>query len=334
MTLAAPIPLGLTSSWRTFASVAPIPHRYGTVSGRLLQYDQAGLRWVWAGHAVLGIDSITVNDKPANEWQWKNTVDSAGNPIALVEFGQPQDTSATILAAGRGKLHPVTGRLLENPGDVIWDILANVARATFAEQAFAAFRNECDTRGLVVAGSIERIDTTQAIVRALCDSVGAIFCADAPQPCRVWPGGAARPVRERLRSPVHVLKASMPLAGIVNDLTIQFDIVDGNARQTIQLDAPDSIARYGRRANTLQAAWISSPRVAHDVAQRLLAQSARPAWTITASGIKRRIDVGDDVAIDHPVLPLSTTAAVLTREWDIEQALATLTLSVPVGDAP
>lgn len=334
MTLVADIPLKLTSSWRYFAEVVPIPHRYGSVSGALIPYDKTGYLWCWAGHPVLGIDTIQLDAKPVNEWQWRNTVDSAGNAIALVEFGQPQDSSAVFIATGRGKLHPVTGRLIENPADLVWDILANVAGVPISEGAFTEFRAECEAQGLVCGGSIEKIDSTQTIVRAICGSVGAIFCADSPRPCRIWPGGIALPTRASIGSPEQTLSAEMRLDDVYNDLTIKFDAVSGTARQTIQLDVPASVARFGRRAQVLDAGWIASPRVAHDVAVRLLAHYSRPAWIITADGLQRRVDVGDDVTVDHPVLPMVVAASVQSRTWDIDKAMLKIILRVPVGDAP
>lgn len=334
MTIATVLSLPLTSAWAFFANVQVIPHRYGAVTGPLLQYDAAGRLWCWAGHAVAGIDRITRDGQLVGEWQWRNTTDSAGQPIALVEFGQPQEATAVFLASGRGKRHARTGALLDNPADVVWDILANLAGVAVGEGALGDFRAECHARGLVVAGSIDTAESTQTIVRTLCDSVGALFCIDAPRPCRLWPVDSLRPPRERIRGPLHTLGASLSLGDIVNDVTVQFDYVNGQARQTLQLVVADSIARFGRRAQTLPAPWIAVPRVAYDVGVRQLARTARPQWIVTVDGIRRPIDVGDDLLIDHPVLPIEARGIVVQRDWVLDAGTVSAQLAIAVGDSP
>jgi hypothetical protein len=133
---------------------------------------------------------------------------------------------------------------------------------------------------------------------------------------------------------LHTLKASTALADICNDLTVQFDYAGGQARQTVQLVAPDSIARFGRRAQTREAPWIAVPRVAYEVAVRRLAHFSRPQWTVTVDGIKQPVDVGDDLLIDHPVLPIVAADAVSLRDWHLDAGTVSAQLSIAVGDSP
>jgi hypothetical protein len=336
MMLTLPLPLRDTTAWPKYAQVAIIPHRYGRTTGALLPYDASGLRWVWADHSVQGIDTITLNGAAVNEWQWRNTTDLTGHPIALVEFGQAQQLTAALLAMGRGKLHAITGALLDSPASVVFDVLANIAGLSVVEGQLSEFQAECGRRGLIVAGSIEAADTAQTVVRSICDSVGAVFCADAPRLCRVWPGGDARPARAAIALPTDVVvQAKATLANIVNDVTMQFGFVAGAPKHSIRLAEPASIKRFGSRPVTLQAQWIVDESIAYNVVRRYLAQYARPNWVVEAAGMRAPLpSVCDDVHFDHPVLPIAVDELIQLRVLDLGAQRVTVTFSIPAGDAP
>lgn len=333
MSLSAPLPLRQTTVWGAFGDARVIPHRYGETAGKLLQYDAAGRVWCWADHACVSVDKVTVNGAPAGAWQWRNGIDSTGHAVTLVEFGQPQDTGADILATGKGKAHPRAGDLMTSPAAVVWDVLANVAGGDASEGELTAFHADCYRRGLVVAGSITDADSAQTVVRAICASVGAIFCANGRGLCLVWPG-ADDDVARATVDHRHKLSAQAAVGDICNDLTMEFDVVDGTARQSLHMDAPDSVARFGRRRETLAASWISLPRVAYDVAARVLAQRARPQWVVDAIGLRDAVKVLDDVVLDHPVLPVGGQHSVLSCARDFESGETTVQFRVPMGDPP
>ena len=67
---------------------------------------------------------------------------------------------------------------------------------------------------------------------------------------------------------------------MANDVTVQFGYEDGQPSGSVQLDAPDYVARFGRRSATLEARWVTSARVAYGVASRLLHARARPRWVL------------------------------------------------------
>ena len=86
MTLLSALPLRTTAEWGDYREPAAIPLRYGSTGGALLLYGTSRNRWVWAGHAVLSVDSVKVNGVEVGNWAFRNTQDNTGRPIALVEF--------------------------------------------------------------------------------------------------------------------------------------------------------------------------------------------------------------------------------------------------------
>lgn len=332
--LAAPLPLRKSTIWGGFREAVALPHRYGSVSGALIQYNATRTVFAWADHACEGIDAVLVEGQPAGEWQWYTQVDASNHAITVVEFGQPQDEGVSLIARGRGKLHPVTGQRMVNPATVIWDVLANIAGRAVTEADLAPFRRECDALGIEVGGSIEGDESAQAVARAICESIGAAFCADAPGLCRVLAGGSAPVSRARVRSGVLAERVSVNLDSMANDLTVQFGYEDGEPAGSVQLDAPDYVARFGRRAATLEARWITSARVAYGVAERLLGEWARPQWVLDQIPVPKAMQVFDGLTIAHPLSPVTGTFPVLAREVNLDTGKSVVTLSAPVGDAP
>jgi hypothetical protein len=333
--LTDPIPLRQNTAWGTFPSTAAvyIPHRYGACGGALVQYDRQRTQFVWADHPVESIDDVLVNGVAATGWTWANTKDVTGHAVAMVTFNQAVDLGATVIARGKGKQHPGTGARMTDPAAIAWDILANICGRDVTESSFAEFSAACSARGLEASGSIESADPVMAILIAVCSSVGGLY-SSATKPV-LWPGGSVGPVLSQV-SPTqgHTLTASAKIADIVNDLTIRYEFESGSPRQSLQLEAPDSVAKFGRRKLVIDAAWISAARTAYDVAARLLAQRARAQWTTRAEGLKRAMSIGQAVSLAHPVIPVGGSQTVLTTEYDFSTALTAIELSVPVGSSP
>lgn len=328
-----PLPLRKTTVWGAFADAAFIAHRYGVTTGQLVQYDATRLLWCFADHACFSIDEVTVEGVAVSDWAARNDVDPTGHAVALVQFGQPQDPATLILAAGRCKMHPATGQLMENPADIVWDILANVAGFAVSEAQFSEFRTDCDRLGIIAGGSITDDTKALTLAREVCTSVGGIFCGEGRQLARISPEGAAV-VPALTVDRRYDMKPTADLSAIVNDLTLEFDVAGDNARQSIRYECPDSIAAFGRMAANVRAPWITEARVAAGVAARLLRLSARPQWKVTASGIRKRLGVGQAVTLNHPRLAITGDFLIQSAQNDFDKGEATVTLQVPAGDAP
>lgn len=323
--LSAPLPLRTTAVWAGFREPVAIPHRYGQTGGRLLQYSQDRRVFVWADHPVAGVDSVLIGGQPVGNWQHRNGTDSTGRAVAFVEFDQPVEEGADLIARGRGKLGVVG--LMTNPADVLGDILTSIAGRPAID--LSDFRGACASAGIEVGGSLERAEVLRAVVRGLCASIGAVFSDGR---AFLWPAGAPTG-GWRIGGDIE-LDASLQLDALANDLTLRFAIEDGGPRASVRLEAPDSVAAYGRRERVEDAPWLVSPRVAIEVATRRLQQSARPSWSVGTGTIERVLRIGDIVALDHPQLPVQASAVVLGRELDTEDGSAAVRFVLPVGDVP
>jgi hypothetical protein len=332
--LTDPIPLRQNLAWGTFAGgiVAYLPHRYGEVGGELIQYNKQRTQFVWADHAVESIDTVLINGVPASGWTPSNELDVTGHTVALVTMESPVDLGATLIARGKGKPHARTGARMTDPAAILWDILANIAGRDLAESVLGPFSVACAARGLEAAGSIESPDQVLAIALALCSSVGAIFAPASKGLATLWPGVAAPSVLT-VKPPL-TASCSTNVTSVVNDLTIRYGFEGNTNRQSIQLEAPDSVAKFGRRPLTLDARWISSPRTAFDVAKRLLEQRARAQWFVHVDGLDRAMRVGESVTMAHPVVPVTGDHVVIGSELVFATGKTSIDIQAPAGGVP
>jgi hypothetical protein len=328
-----PLPLRLSTIWGGYRKVTPIPHRYGTTGGALVQYSADRKVWVWADHASLSVDEVTVDGLVVGGWIWRNGVDTSGHAVTFVEFYAAVAETSTPAARGRGKMHADSGALMTNPAAIVFDVLANIAGNPIEEAVLDGFRADCAKLGLLASGSIERSDSAQTIVRALCTSIGAIYSATMRGLCRVWPGGDPQRSRQTIDAPGWTLSKRAQRGDLCNDLTMSYDYQDGTPRATIQFQCPESIRQFGLLSATLEAPWIGSGRVASDVAARILAQRARPQYAVSAAGKTTRVRCGDTVLLAHPRMSGVSEVVQAISANTVTEACS-LSLMVAVGDVP
>jgi len=335
----ADLPLRTTAVWGAFRDLQVIPHRYGDTAGELIPYDEGRRVFVWADHASVEIRDVLVEGQSVFNWAWRNGQDSTGRSVTFVEFSVMQDEGAQLTAQGLAKADTRTGALITNPADVLFDILAGIAGHAVTTADLDLFRAECATRGLAVAGSLDQVVSTQRAAAAVCESIGAVFCPTMEGIARLYPGGHLEAFTAARITGDLVAGASCNLDAIATAVVINFDWQDDKALQSIEVDAPDAIEEYGRREFVLDAHWLSDPRGGYDVAVRMLRQFARPVWNVTASGVRptsrlRRLAVGQTVEVDHPSLPVSGAALVLSCESDPFTDYCAIAVEIPAGVDP
>lgn len=334
--LTDPVPLRQNLAWGTFpaAGAKYLPHRYGDCSGELIQYDKQRLQFVWADHAIENIDSVLIDGAPATGWTWSNTTDVVGHPVALVTFQQPVDQGATPIARGKGKPHPRTGDRMLDPAAILWDLLANICSRDVTETQLAPFSAACAARGLTASGSIETNDQVLKIAQDICSSVGGLFAPGGPIPAFLFPVAAGISLATIDATRGHVLTSPTQLQDVVNNLTIRYGFENGAAQQSLQLDVPTSVARFGRRPLEIDAPWLANSRTAYDVAVRILQHRARARWKAHVDGMRDRVQTGQTVTLSHPVLPLGGDHIVLADQLTFSTGLCAIDLEIPAGAAP
>ena len=145
------LPLRTSAVWGQFGEVAVIPHRYGRVRGSALRYDNTGRRYVWADHASERITEVYVDGQRTSGWAWRNAQDVTGHAVTMIELTTP--TNGEVEAVGFGKVDATNGALLTNPGQIIADIMVNIAGRSAPDTTWLTF--EASRLGIICAGQID-----------------------------------------------------------------------------------------------------------------------------------------------------------------------------------
>lgn len=300
-----------TTTWPGYREARAIPRRYGTCGGEALQYDGTRTRWVWADGASMAVDAVFVGDQPSPAWTWANTLDAAGQVVTMIEFAAAVPEGSRVVARGRAAMHPVRGGLLENPGDVLWHVLAHLGQLPVPEARLRAFAQQCADLGLLVGGSIEQDRPLYEIAREICGSIGAVFSPDMLGLARAWPGFDGAPVAVVTRQAGVNIESRAAVRELVQDLTIRYAPEAGEPRGAVQYRA--GAAPAGAGSEIVDAPWLSSARVAALVCARLLAQRCRPQWEIEVAGLPGVLRIGQAVDLQHPRAPVAGPQMILAR---------------------
>jgi len=325
------VPLRESSVWPGFREARPIPHRYGVCGGEALQYDDTRTRFVWADHPCAAVDAVYVGGQKSSAWTFEVAPDSTGRAVTFIVFAIAADEGKSVIARGRGKLHPVRGGVMENPADALWDVLANVGELNLPEARLAEFRAQCSD--LVVGGSLEADEPLYAVARSICDSIGAVCAWDMIGFARLWPGYDGPALAEITRTD-GAPQSTFVLDAICSDLTIRYAWEAGQPRGAVQYVTAVEPS-YGAQAAVLDAKWISNKRVASLVCQRLLQHRARKQYDVSLVA-RGDIRIGQCVSIDHPLIPVTGTHMALEREHSIDAGgdRTAIVLRAPVGPVP
>jgi len=311
------LPLRLSSEWGNFDDVVPVPFRYGAVTGELIAFSANRTLWVWADHACLSIDAVTIGGLPVGNWRWYNGTDETGHAVCFVEFAEPVDLGVTPVACGRGRMS-AAGALITNPADVVMDIRAAIAGQTVPPQQMLDFRFACAAADINIAGTVgdDRM-SLQGQITEIISSIDGLWSpdmtsfavlADAP--------GAPRAVIGRLDGG-RVL-ADSDLDQIINRLTLAYAHDHDGATRSITMSAPDSIDDYGLRQDSIDAPWIHSPALAERTVKQILQRRARPGWRISINEISSDLAIGDTVEVAAPALPVAGDMLITSASRSVQ----------------
>jgi hypothetical protein len=321
------LPLRTNADLGIFRDVLPLPWRYGRyVPGKCVRLGAAGKRWLWADHASSRITSVTVDSAPYDGWAWRNDIDSDGNPITVIETVDDLDEAAELIATGDGALDVRTGALMTNPADIVGDICRR-GGVTIDRGDLAAFRSECHARYLEIAGSIDSGSLQSALV-GISGSIYAAFSRSLPGLMRLRPRSAPAITIRATDTP----SGSASRSTIATRLRVRYAIEDGKARSSMTIRAPAVEALRGIALDEVTLPWVRDARTAADVAGRILADRARPKYTVPVDRQSRRFIPGEVVAASVPALGLSGSALVMSSS--IAERGSTPVLELASGAAP
>lgn len=327
------MPLRDTTAWRGYREARWIPVRIGACGGEALQYDETRTRFVWADGPSVAIDSVYVDGQRVTAFDWRNDVDSTGRVVTYITFAAPVAEGKPVIARGRGRPSSIRGGLADNAADALYETLVVTGGLSISDARLAAFRQQC--AGLPVGGSIETDAPLFEVARSICGSIGAICSPDMRGFAMLWPGAAGAAIATIERDLGVSVSAEAALDDVCTDLTLRYAFESGTPRGAVQYVVATPRAS-GEQPQVVEAPFVSSPRVAALVCERLLQFRARRQWVVRATGLRGDIRIGQAVAIDHPLSPVTGTHVVLERELstDADGLVTSVTIRAPVGAAP
>lgn len=297
-----PIPLISTESLGDFAEPSFVGHHYGDLRRTRVRAIKINPQiWLVGAHPWQAVTHCWVGDKRTLGFQPFTQEDSDGITRQYVRLTLPPSSDAfTVEVAGLGKMSSRTGRLLENPADIIRDIAELCGR----ELSMPFFKEACDARTLRIAGSVIEDKSLRHYVNEIVESCGA-----------VWAGDTAffrdDPIvyANYIRSPISV-EHSRTLDDVAG-----FQSVYYNWNESRQWNGSHvQLAAVGCQYDNLSvyyAKWLRQPRDAERLARELLQRKAGEFVKIKAT-VPARYKGADAVTVD---------SANFTGSFRIETAL-------------
>lgn len=277
------ITLRKSSALGSFSADSYLPIRYGRTAGKCARMNSRGTRWLWADHAVDGVDEVRLDGLKVTGWGFANEIDASGRAIAVITLLEPSSAESELFASGRGKPG------LTNPADIACDALG------LSASDMPKFRAECATRGYVGAGSITEPVTRQSLARSIASSFGAVF---TPSALLTFPA---------ITNAVAVECGSIETDGLPpGEILASFDFADGEPRQTVTLRT-----RAGD-AEEVSLEWVQSQRVAIAIATAIAIERSGQLWRFDFTRKStQRINAAD--AVKFNLAPFGPTSALVTE---------------------
>lgn len=331
------VPLRSSSAWPKFAKPEPLPVVYGRCTVPTIQYDPTRKFWLVADHAIAGVDAVLIDGKAEKTYAWRNTTDPTGHPVALIELGSALPASGKLAVSLRGKVDPNSGAMLENPADVLLDVLRLAGRVVDRSE-IADFRAAC--ADLRIAGLLTAGMTLRAQLAEIAESVGMLCSPAMPGIALRWPLESrpeGAPLYARfVESDLSEVRADCRHNDLYTRLRVEYnwDWTKNAARQSITLQA-DSAAMYGEREMTLQARWLTDTAAVVARGTAWLQAHARPRWALSfTADLESRIPPGGWFHFAHPLLPVAGDGLALVADWDWANQRQQIQTERAVGPIP
>ena len=331
------VPLRTSAVWGGWREVRVLPWGWGQVTLTPIQYSADQRVFLLLDHPIAGVDEVKRDDVATPAYAWQNAVDSTGRAVSFLELAQPLAEGERLAVTLRGRMHPDTGRLLQTPAEILFDLLANLAGAPVQWADLDDYRTE--TAGLVLGGLVgDNTVTIRAAVDQLMQSAGSAWSAGMPGVALTWPplpDDAAPALRVDALTAAG-LQAATQATGIFTVLRVLYDYDHANERyrRAVQLRAPEAARDYGELELEWNAPWLRTPRHAEALGQRMLAWLARPRWRLSWQQSFADVETGAWADLAHPLAPITGRHRLLAARLDLSTASLECTAEAPVGVAP
>lgn len=297
--IADPIPLRSGAAVAGMDPDAVLPWVYGRVLLAPLAMDAKGLEWLVADHPIVAVTSVRDDDGELDGWELVQRLDGADHAFATLRLTRPP--KGPLVAAVAGKRDPVTGALIDQPADIVTDLLRTCGAGSGDWGGLRA-----GWPGLHLGGLIAERGSLREALAGLMASVGAGWSA---WPLRAWIPGAEPIIASLLAVDIDEASAEASAEHLATRIRLAWgrDWASGKPLGTVTASAADAVARYGDMEAALEAPWLVTERDAVALAAALLASRSRPLWDLAlALGPGDAWRPGERITIAHPWLPAGT----------------------------
>lgn len=285
------VPLVNTEVLGDYQESALIPHHYGDLRrSRVRCLRISSTRFLVGAHPWLSVDEVFVGGSRISGWVAETRVDVDGVNRQYVLTDTAVQDNYTVEVAGRGKVG-TSGKLLENPDEIIQDIAALAGKTL----SFPLFREACNRRALVIAGSVYEAKSVRYYIKEICDSCGSKWLADN---ILFFPPAPTYATPILFPSSVEHSISTNDVAGVVGVFYGWNHSRERNGGY-IELAAPGSA--YTNKG-IYYAKWLRKARDAEEFAQRMLSVRAGE-FVKTAATVPGLHRAGSTVYVESPTWP-------------------------------
>jgi hypothetical protein len=328
-----PLPLRTSAQLGNFAEEFVLAHRYGDLtSGRFALQRLDDSTFFVADHPM-PVTAVFIDDQTTKSWDRKISSDGVGNVWTVVRLAAPAPNGARVSACGTGKRNPRTGALIDNPADIIEDVLRIAGRD---DRWWDQLRAEAAAEGLRLAGSLDSALTIGAVIDAICASCGAIW---APGMARLYPtANVAGYIAQLDKQKVSNIEVTANLDNTCDILRVYYDPDAAAEKSQHFIELSANPLRYGGISQQLSMPWLRTPGNAESVGRRMLQWFAGERYDVSYDCGDKRIRCGVwNTLTSHPEWPIPgadptvmVLGATVTPGSNTVQCSGSALLSVPI----
>ncbi len=267
-----------------FAEDVTLPHRYGDLRAARFKLIRLSATRFFAADHPMDVQSVYVDDEKTVSWTAALEHDDAGHTWTVVTMAAPVPIEAVLSAAGTGKRNPKTGKLLQNPAEIIEDVMRLAGRV----EDWGQLRAEAAAAALTIGGSITDAQSIRAQVDEIAQSVAAIW---TPTMCRLYPAASIiGPVYDLEESDAGDLEISISLDDTADVLRLSYDQQDANDKALHYIELTANPQSFGGLRREVVYPWLRTPANAEAVGRRVLGRMAGERYLVgfPSSRVKRR----------------------------------------------
>lgn len=333
------IPLLDTSNLSAYRKETVIPVIYGDVIIEALKMDADGYSFLIASHPIEAVEEVYVDNVLITGWQFQNkqieTINNGILTMAILTVEIAAKSNEVLTLKVRGKKHPKHIGIIENPADIIWDILRNICNVSVDYYELDAFRFEMANKGIKLSGVLnDKKVTIRSVIDEIATATGAIWSGDI--------SGIVIPFLDRkittpnfylMPDKISEISIKSALTSIYTRLKVSFsfDFAQKQPQKTALFASIIAEQNYGIKQQDIENKWLSGSRDIENFGNKYLQFLATPQWevTFTAGGDYQNISPGDIVTIEHPYLPNAKITEMITgTTWDVMTGDITCTMLI------